>query len=314
MGKKVIIDCDPGVDDALALILAFHSPELEVIGISGVNGNVCLDRVMANIAKIIGLIRPESYPLIARGADCPLEGECCFAEHIHGEEGLGEARLDTPAGEEWEKIIPGSAAEFMCRTASANPGEVTLIAIGPLTNLALAVRHDIEAMRQLKEIVVMGGALREPGNITPNAEFNFFVDPLAAQIVLNSGIPVTLVPLDVTRRVALRAKEMEIVARIPEPFARFLTESTGYDAEKRRFRGEREAFYLHDPLAVGAVINPDLFTKSRIPVLVETHEGENYGRLVEADPSSVPGAQDVHVCLEIEGDKFLAMFLSRLAA
>ncbi len=314
MRQKVIVDCDPGIDDALALILAFHSPELEILGISGVNGNVSLAKVMTNIEKILTLIKPQIRPRVARGADCPLQGECFFAEDVHGEHGLGDFRSEVAAGEEWWDLFPGSAAVFLAQTASRHPGEVTLIAIGPLTNLALALRHNPESMSRVKRIVVMGGALREKGNITAHAEFNFFVDPLAAQIVLDSGIPVTLVPLDVTHRVFLGVEEMAKLEAGCGPFGRFLIQATGYDFEKKKFRGGRKAFYLHDSLAVAAVIDPDLFEAAPIPAAVETREGERYGALREAERSDVPAGQRVDVCLRVDGGRFLKMFLSRLGA
>ncbi len=312
MTKKVVIDCDPGIDDALALILAFHSPELEVVGISGVNGNVSLDKVMRNIEKILTLIRPETRPLVARGAERPLKGESFFAEHVHGEDGLGEWKTRSKTGEVWWRPFPGTAAEFLIQCASRSPGEITVIAVGPLTNVALALQESPERMKQIKEIVVMGGALGEKGNITPFAEFNFFVDPLAARTVLDSGIPATLVTLDATHGAPLTPQDMQIFEDKPGRFAEFLIESTGYDFMKRRFRRGRGAFYLHDPLAVAEVIIPDLFQKSRLPVFVETGEGDRYGQMREGEEGQTSPDQKADVCLSVDAGRFLQLFLSRL--
>ncbi len=312
MPHKVIIDCDPGVDDALALILGFHSPEIEIVGISGVNGNVSLDKVMRNIQRVLTLIQPRQRPFVARGAERPLKGDQVFSEHVHGDDGLGRARVQPKAGEEWWNNSAAPAPEFLIETASRHPGEITLVAIGPLTNPALALRQDPAGMKKLKQIIVMGGALRESGNITPYAEFNFFVDPLAAQIVLNSGIPITLTPLDVTHRVFLTPEIMEEVGKdAPDPIVRFLIESTGFDFETKKFRG-RHRFYLHDPLAVAALIRPDLFRKEKVSVAIETREGDHYGHLKETGGMDAPADQRVDVCVEVDSERFMKLFLSRL--
>jgi purine nucleosidase len=189
------------------------------------------------------------------------------------------------------------------------PAQITLIAIGPLTNLALALQKDPEAMRQFDDIVVMGGAVRTRGNITPHAEFNFYVDPLAAKIVLDSGLPVTLVPLDATRQVSLTPQLMEERVRpIGNPLARFVIEATGYDAAKGHFRGGRSAFFLHDPLAAGSVIDPRLLKKEELYISVETKGGEFCGRSFEI-PS---GGRRVEVCFGVDRDNFLEIFLNRL--
>ena len=175
--KKVMIDCDVGVDDALALILAFHSPELDVKAVTGVNGNVPLEQVFENIQKVLSLIRPQNKPLIAKGADRPLKGKTIYAHSVHGKDGLGGAKIERKEGEEWWQLFHGHADELITKMARQYPNELTLIATGPLTNLALAIQRDLEGMRKLKEIVIMGGAVRTKGNITPHAEFNIFSTP-----------------------------------------------------------------------------------------------------------------------------------------
>jgi purine nucleosidase len=222
MVKKVIIDCDVGVDDALALILAFHSPELEVKAVTGVNGNVPLETVFTNIQKVLSLIQPKHKPLIAKGADQPLKGQALYAHSVHGKSGLGEAKIDLRKGEEWWEVFPGSASELITKTAHEFPQQLTLIAIGPLTNLAIGLQKDIEGMKKLKEIVIMGGAVRTKGNVTPYAEFNIYVDPLAAKIVFRSGLPITLVSLDVTHQVCLTPSLIEKRIRATNnPFSKF---------------------------------------------------------------------------------------------
>lgn len=305
--KKVMIDCDVGVDDALALILAFHSPELDVKAVTGVNGNVPLEHVFENIQKVLSLIQPGNKPLIAKGADHPLKGKPIYAHSVHGKDGLGGAKIDYKGGKEWWQFYAGPADELITKMARQDPGEVTLIATGPLTNLGLAIRKDAEAMRKLREIVIMGGAVRIDGNITPYAEFNFFSDPLAARIVLGAELPIVLVPLDVTHRVSLTPQWME--ARVNPTnnlFSKFTVEATGYDSTRHQFR-DKELIHLHDPLAVGVVIDPGLVKKEKLSLTVETQEGEYFGKIVEG-----LGGSDVDVCLAVDAERFLDLFLSRL--
>jgi inosine-uridine nucleoside N-ribohydrolase len=310
--KKIIIDCDVGVDDALALILAFHSPELEVQAVTGVNGNVPLDLVFPNIQKVLSLLRPSLKPWIARGADRPLTGRGANAHDVHGGDGLGGAVIPDYGKEEWWRRYPSPAHELICETAAADPGAVTLIALGPLTNVALALDHDPEAMKALREIVVMGGAVRTRGNITPRAEFNIYVDPLAAAKVFSSGLPIRLVPLDVTRQVALTPAVMNKgIGEMENEFVRFVNESTGYDRAAERFLGGREAFYLHDPLAVGAVVLPDLIAMERTDLRVVTAPGERCGKTEELKDRN-PAEGRVNVGFKVKAGEFLDLFLSRL--
>jgi purine nucleosidase len=307
MVKKVMIDCDVGVDDALALILAFHSPELDVKAVTGVTGNVPVEKVFENIQKVLSLIQPRNKPLIARGADQPLAGKPVYAYSVHGRDGLGGAKINRRGGEDRWELFSGRAEELILKMARQYPDEMSLIATAPLTNLALALQRDRAGMGKLKEITIMGGAVRTGGNITPFAEFNIFSDPLAAKIVLGSGLPITLVPLDVTHQVSLIPQWMEErVKPIRNSFSRFLIEATGYRSTTHRFRNG-ELFYLHDPLAVGVVIGPALVRKKRLSIDVEIQEGEHYAKTSEAKEGS-----KVEVCLEVNAKGFLELFLSRL--
>ncbi|MCJ7749389.1 MAG: nucleoside hydrolase [Desulfobacterales bacterium] len=308
MKKKVIIDCDVGVDDAFALILAFHSSELEVKAVTGVNGNVPLDQVFKNIQKVLSLIHPQHGPLIAKGADRPLKGKAVYAHSVHGKDGLGGAKIERKKGEEWWQIYSGRADELITKMAHQYPNELTLIATGPLTNLALALQKDPEGMRKLKEVSIMGGAVRTKGNITPYAEFNIFSDPLAAKLVFESGLPITLVPLDVTHQVFLTPQVIEEkIKPINNSFSRFVIEAIGYDLNTHRFLRGSELIYLHDPLAAGVVIDPGLVKKERLPLDVETEEGEHYGHI-----SEVKEGPKVEVCLEVNPEIFLELFVSSL--
>ena len=307
--KRVIIDCDVGVDDALALILAFHSSELEVKAVTGVNGNVPLDQVFENIQKVLYLIHPQHKPLIAKGADRPLKGKSVYAHSVHGKDGLGGAKIDRKEKETGWQTYPGLADELITKMAREYPNELTLIATGPLTNLALALQKDSEGMRKLKEVVIMGGAVRTKGNITPHAEFNIFVDPLAAKIVFDSDLPTSLVPLDVTHQVFLTSQMIEERLKpINNSFSRFVIEAIGYDLTAHRFLRGSELIYLHDPLAVGVVINPNLVRKEKLSLNVKIQEGDDYGHI-----SEIEEGPKVEVCLEVDAEKFLDLFISRLA-
>jgi len=305
--KKVMIDCDAGVDDAMALILAFHSPELDVKAVTGVNGNVSLEQVFVNIQKVLSLIRPHQKPQIAKGADRPLKGNPIYAHSVHGKDGLGGAKIDISRGEEWWQFSPGSADQLITKMACQYPDEMTLIATGPLTNLALAIQRDRKGMRKLEGIVIMGGAVRTNGNVTPHAEFNFISDPLAAKIVLDSELPITLVPLDVTHRVSLTPQWMEEkVKPMNHSFSKFVIEATGYNSTTHQFSNQ-ELIHLHDPLAVGVVINPDLVKMQKLSLDVETQEGAYFGKIEER-----PGDSNIDVCLTVDAKSFLELFLSRL--
>jgi len=302
-----MIDCDVGVDDALALILAFHSPELDVKAVTGVNGNVPLELVFENIQKVLLLIQPKNKPLIAKGAHQPLKGKTIYAHSVHGEDGLGGAKIDFREGGDWWQLFPGHVVDLITKMARQYPDEMTLIATGPLTNLALALQRDQEGMGKLKEIVIMGGAVRTKGNITPHAEFNIYSDPLAAEIVLKSGLPITLVPLDITQQVSLTPQILEEnVKPINNSFSRFLMEATGYHSATRQFRNKK-LVHLHDPLAVGVVIDPTLVRKEKLSIDVETQEGEHYG-----ETSETKEGPNIDICLGVDAQKFLGLFVSRL--
>jgi inosine-uridine nucleoside N-ribohydrolase len=306
--KKVIIDCDVGVDDAFALILAFHSPELEVKAVAGVNGNVPLSRVFENIQKILSLIHPPHKPLIAKGADHPLKGNPVYAHSVHGKDGLGGSKIELKKGEEWWEYFSRPADELITTLARQYPNELTLIATGPLTNLAFALQKDPAGMKKLKEISIMGGAVRVKGNITPYAEFNVFSDPLAAQKVFESGLPITLVPLDVTHQVFLTPLLIEERLKpIHNPFSQFVIEAIGYDIIAHRFLRSSDLIYLHDPLAVGVVIDPTLVRTEPLSLDVNIQEGYHYGHMTE-----VSGRSKIDVCLEVDAERFLDLFLSRL--
>jgi inosine-uridine nucleoside N-ribohydrolase len=322
MEKRVIIDTDPGVDDALALLLAFHSPELRVEAITTVNGNVPLEQGTTNAALLLDLLDPKPRPILARGAQQPLVKGLIRAQSVHGVDGLGELnhfknadgslRYPEP---ELPKFVP-DATDVLLDLLKRYPDELSLITLGPLTNLAEALQADEKAVKGLREVVIMGGAIGVPGNITPAAEFNIFVDPHAAHRVFGSGLPIKLVPLDVTQKVCLESTDTENLAQaMDEPLGRFLCDCTSKAMEYTEQVRGMAAIHLHDPLAVGVAINPSMVTTTPVHVDVETHEGITQGMTLgdlRAIRDDLKQAPNLHVALEVAAERFLSFFKERL--
>ena len=322
MKKRVVIDTDSGVDDALALLLALLSPELQVEAISTVSGNVPLDQATKNAALILSLLDFKPPLVLARGAAEPLEKGLITAQSIHGWDGLGELnRFKNSDGSprylypQLRQNLP-DATEVLLDLLKRYPDELSLITLGPLTNLAEALRADKGRVKRLREVVIMGGAITVCGNIRPAAEFNIFVDPHAAQRVFESGLPIKLVPLDVTENVRLGPMEIENLAQeMDEPLGRFLADATSKAMEyMKQMRGVEEIL-LHDPLAVGVAIDASLVETTLLHVDVETHEGITQGMTLAdlraiRDDLKQPG--NLHVALEVDTELFLAFFKERL--
>jgi len=322
MGKHVIIDTDPGVDDALALLLALRSPELLVEAITTVNGNVPLEQATKNAALLLDLLDPKPRPILARGASQPLMKTLIRASAVHSSDGLGELnRLKNADGSrryrdpELPQYVP-DATEVLLDLLKRYPDELSLITLGPLTNLAEALAVDERRVKGLREVVVMGGAVAVPGNITPAAEFNIFVDPHAARRVFESGLPIKLVPLDVTEKVCLEPTEIENLAQaMDEPLGRFLCDVTAKAMEYMEQVRGMAAIHLHDPLAVGVAINPSMVTTAPLHVDVETRTGLTQGMtLADLRPirDDLKRPPNLHAALEVAAEGFISFFKERL--
>ncbi len=264
---RVIIDTDPGVDDALALLLALRSPELKIEGITPVAGNVPLELTLPNALRMVEIAGRTDIP-VAAGAKDPLVRRLVTAAYAHGENGLGGAVFPEPK----TKAIAEPAAEFIRRIVRAYPGEATLLTIGPLTNVGLALRADPELAGMVRGLVMMGGSL-SGGNITPAAEFNVYVDPEAARIVFQSGIPITMVGLDVTRKTTLTEEHVRTLEAGQNPVSQAAAKIGRNVLEHNRQQGFLVGPNMHDPLAVASFINPALVKLQDYYVDVET-EGE----------------------------------------
>jgi inosine-uridine nucleoside N-ribohydrolase len=322
MPRHVIIDTDPGVDDALALILALQSPELCVEAITTVSGNVHVEPATQNTLTVLGLFPPGRRPPVARGADRPLVRALDTAAHVHGDDGLGGvSRMRTAAGQPRYPLPSAThtsqdAVTCLLERIRRSPGELTLVALGPLTNLALAWRRDAHAFRQLAEVVIMGGAVTVPGNVTAVAEFNIYVDPEAAQVVFASGVPITLIGLDVTERVRLTAEMIDQSIRPAGlPLSQFVLDCTAQTIEFSARVERPPGMAMHDPLAVGALIDPTIVHTVPLSVQVET-KGELTTGMLVADRrpllSDRKAPANAHVAVEVDAARFLEMFLHRL--
>ncbi|MTH80074.1 nucleoside hydrolase [Paracoccus aestuariivivens] len=285
MTKKIIIDTDPGQDDAVALLLALASPELEVLGITTVAGNVPLDLTERNARIICQIAGRRDVPVYA-GSAAPLSRPLVTAEHVHGKSGLDGIELfepDTP-------LAQGHAVDFIVETLRREAkGSVTLVPIGPLTNIAMAFRQAPDIIGRVERIVLMGGAYFEVGNITPAAEFNIYVDPEAAKIVFTSGVPLTVLPLDVTHK-ALTSREWIETMRASGPVGQAVAGWTDFFERYDREKYGSEGAPLHDPCAIAWLLQPELFTGRHINVEIET-QGELTLGMTVADWWRVTGRE-----------------------
>ena len=224
--KRILIDTDPGIDDSLAILLALASPEISLEGLSIVHGNCSVDQGVINALSILELCNSSRIP-VAKGCSLPLVQPSLLAPETHGNTGLGYANLSQPKN----NPINQHAVDFLIDRILSAPGEYTIVAIGPLTNLALAMRKEPAIIPAIKEIINMGAAIRHQGNTTPLAEFNVFVDPHAAHIVYHSGVAITLVPLDVTYQCILTPEDVKYLLSFETPISRFIADATRFYME-----------------------------------------------------------------------------------
>jgi len=320
--KRIIIDTDPGVDDALAIILALRSPELAVEAITTVNGNTCLAQATENALRVLEVLGLPEPPPVVKGADRPLVREPFPSASIHGRDGLGEvSHMKFPGGKKKYpaprlKAADRYAPELICELAARSPGELTLVALGPLTNVALALTIDPKLAGNVKEIVAMGGAYSVCGNVTPAAEFNFFCDPEAAHEVITSGVPITLVGLDVTLQARLSRHALIEATRKRTKLNRFLRDSTGHVMDFYRERQGYHGCSVHDALAMMVAIDKSFVGTKRAHVDVET-KGELTSGMSVADLRPYArghvGAPNADVALYVDPARFERFLLERVA-
>jgi inosine-uridine nucleoside N-ribohydrolase len=277
---SVIIDTDPGVDDALALLLAMRSPELKIEGITPVAGNVPLELGLPNALRMVEIAGRTDIP-VAPGAKAPLLRRLVTATYAHGENGLGGAVFPEPK----TKPIAEPAAELIRRIVRRYPGEVTLIPIGPLTNIATALSLDTELAGMVRGIVLMGGSL-SGGNITPAAEFNIYVDPEAARIVFQSGVPITMVGLDATRKTSLTEEHVRALEAAQNPVSQAAAKIGRNAINRNREQGFLVGPNMHDSLAVAAFLDPSILTFKEYYVDVEIYGELTAGETLGYSPNA----------------------------
>ncbi|SEN01727.1 purine nucleosidase [Mesobacillus persicus] len=302
--KPIIFDVDTGIDDALAMSYALNSPELELLGFTTCFGNVPVEEATRNTLAVLEKVG-KKIPVYA-GANQTLSGRQTkgWSKHVHGEDGLGNTLKEDPLAQAESQFGP----EFIIEQVKKRPYEITIIAVGPLTNLALAIKRAPEIIPLVKEAVIMGGAVKVPGNASAFAEANILADPDAAEVVFSSGLQVTLVGLDVTMQTLLPKSKLDEWRATGKEKAHFLADMTEF------YINFYESTYpgiggcaLHDPLAVGVAIDSSFVSTEIFNVKVTT-DGKEVGRTI----GHLEGEPKIRVCTQIESDRFLDHFLSRI--
>ncbi len=315
--RPLVIDTDPGVDDALAIMLALRSPEIRVELMTTVAGNVPVSIGTQNAHRLLHLLAPTTIPVVSQGAARPLQQALHTATHVHGDDGLGgltqlQKRDGTPRYPRPETVTTArGAVRRLIQSVETYGKNLTIVALGPLTNIALALQQAPDIMSRLGRLIIMGGAITDAGNVTPTAEFNIYVDPHAADIVLTAGLPTTLVPLDITRRVRLTQNYLKqsisgsgtVLAQATKHMTRHLVPGSGMS--------------MHDPLALAVALDPTLVRCTPLPVRVET-QGEHTLGMTVADYRESPrhpmDSPLIDVALEVDADRVLELFAERVLA
>ncbi len=298
--RQVIIDADPGLDDAIAILFALASPALSVAAITTVAGNIGLERTTYNAGRLLAAVGRDAIP-VAAGADRPLAGPGISEEAIHGDDGLGGVPLPGPLA----SPVVAPAARFMADMLMARPaGSIDVLALGPLTNIALLLNEQPEAARRIGRIIARGGAVEERGNVGPRSEFNLACDPEAAAKVLESGLDVTLVPLDVTRKVRADLDYLDLLrssGSMPAAIAADLI--AAYFAES----GDRTSRPLHDPCVMLLAVQPALFGVLPMRLAVECGMGDDRGALAPSE-----NAPEIAVAMDVDARGALSLLAATL--
>jgi inosine-uridine nucleoside N-ribohydrolase len=324
--QRIILDTDPGVDDAIAFFLALRSPELKVEAVTPVAGNVPLSLTLPNALRLLEIAGRTDIP-VAAGAATPLVRRLVTAKYAHGNNGLGGVDFPEPK----MKPVSETATELICRVVRANPGEITIVAVGPLTNVATVLKSDPTIGKLIKSIVIMGGSL-SGGNVTPSAEFNIYVDPEAARIVFDSGIPLTMIGLDVTRKVIIREEQVRVLETAQNPVSQAAGKILRANFDRMRKTSDAPGFAMHDPLTVAQLIDPSMVTLKEFYVEIETTGeltagqtvGYSHGPVRRSPPleTGQPAVEttesefkpNTKVAVEVEPDKFFRLLLARLTS
>jgi inosine-uridine nucleoside N-ribohydrolase len=311
--RKIIIDTDPGIDDAMAILFALKSPALQVVGLTTIFGNVHTPLATENALRLIEIADQPHIP-VAQGAILPLIVPLNYvADFVHGQDGLGNINYPTPKG----RAIDQPAAQFIVEMIMAHPGEITLVPLGPLTNLALAIALEPRIVDEVAEVVLMGGAALVNGNVSPAAEANIVHDPHAADVVFSAGWPVTMVGLDVTVQTEMTADYLASLAVDGSPLGQFVHQITNFYVEFHRSWYGIDGAHTHDPSAVAYVIDPTLFSTITGPVRVVT-EGLAVGQTIVDrrqhwwSANGWTNVKPATVCVTVDSTRLLALFKTTL--
>ena len=305
--RRIILDTDPGIDDALALFLALASPEVQLEAITTVSGNVDVNLTTYNALALLELAGRTDIP-VARGSERPLIRQPFNAALVHADNGLGGLQLPEP------KIQPVAehAVDVIIEKIMSAPGEITLVAVGPLTNIALALRREPRIALQVREVVIMGGALLVPGNDTPAAEFNIYVDPHAAHIVLHAGWPIRLVSLDVTMQTRMEREQVNLLTRSGSPVMNAMKEMLDYAFDVYGPAYNVSPFHMHDPLCLAAAFQADLITWESVYVDVELHGTLTLGETVAYFQRPNVPPPNVLASVGVDAQRFISLFSKRV--
>ena len=292
MTEPFIIDTDPGVDDALAILMALGSSESEILGITTVGGNISVARATRNALALLKAAGRTDVQ-VAKGASRPLRGKFNPSEGFHGPGGLS-IRLPNPAGHP----VNINAVEFIAEQLSNRPGEITIVALGPLTNLARLLQRHPHALVKARRIVIMGGVVGTPGNVTPKAEFNFYNDPAAAHQVLSSGLPITLADLTVCRQIAIdRQQALQLTCKQPRGQLALRIVQHWFLKDPNR-----QKFEFYDPLALALALNPMIATVRQLSLEIETSSAEDLG-----ETKVLEGVGAVELASKVDQGRFFSM-------
>jgi purine nucleosidase len=308
VSKPIILDCDPGHDDAMAILLARGCPDIDLLAITTVAGNQTLAKTTLNARRVCTAARIDDVPIYA-GCDRPLLRPQIIAAEVHGESGL-----DGPAfGEPTVPVAGEHAVDFLVRTLMASAGEITLVPVGPLTNIAMALRREPRIARRVREVVLMGGAYTR-GNRTPAAEFNILADPEAAAIVFEAGWPLTMVGLELTHQARATQPVIDAIAAIGTPLAATVVELMTFFGGTYRATQGIEGPPVHDPCAVARVARPELLTVRDAFVAVETRGQWTSGMTVTDFRLLLGHEANAQVATDLDAPGFWALMLDALRA
>ncbi len=305
--KSIILDTDPRIDDSLAILLALASPEISLEGLSVVHGNSSTQQGTINALSVLELAKAGYIP-VYQGCDLPLVQPSLLAPETHGEQGIGYAKLSAPLGQ--PKVQKGS--DYLIEKIMSAPGEITLVAIGPLTNIALAIRQEPRIVENVKEVFIMGGAIRHEGNTTPLAEFNTYVDPHAAQIVFHSGMPITLTPLDVTYECVFTKDDLSRLLRIDSPITKFIADATRFYMEFHDEYQSIEGCVINDPMTLALTFMPEICDYQELYVDVDLSGGVSMGNTFADFYKMTKKPANMKVALGVRPRDFMELFLERM--